>query len=129
MFRDTEYAALREHARNRATAKERLREEETRTTDMFAAHNIDAQEATLDDLVEEQKLQAKDMLIALLKQNGPTQFGRLVSELLQIYILRETNVKDICVDLAKAGTIENTWGGGNRKPRDTDLIRLNTSKT
>jgi hypothetical protein len=39
-------------------------------------------------------------------------------------MLRETNVKDICVELAKADKIENTWGGGNRKPRDEDLIRL-----
>jgi hypothetical protein len=38
--------------------------------------------------------------------------------------LRETNVKDICVELAKTGKIENTWGIGNRKPRDEDLIRL-----
>ena len=42
-------------------------------------------------------------------------------------MLRETNVKDICVDLAKAGKIENTWGGGNRKPRNDNLISLRTS--
>jgi hypothetical protein len=41
-------------------------------------------------------------------------------------MLRETNVKDICVDLAKADKIENTWGGGNRKPNDGSTIRLNT---
>jgi hypothetical protein len=26
--------------------------------------------------------------------------------------------------LAKAGEIESTWGGGNRKPHDDDIIRL-----
>jgi len=44
--------------------------------------------------------------------------------LLQAYMLRETNVKDICVELAKAGRILNTWGGGNRKPREDHLIQL-----
>jgi hypothetical protein len=39
-------------------------------------------------------------------------------------MLRETNVKDICVALAKAGRIENTWGNGNRKPRDETVIKL-----
>ena len=39
-------------------------------------------------------------------------------------MLRETDVKDICVNLAKAGEIENTWGSGNRKPRDENLIKL-----
>jgi len=38
--------------------------------------------------------------------------------------LRETNVKDICVELAKAGVIETSWGGGARKPKDQDLIKL-----
>jgi hypothetical protein len=33
-------------------------------------------------------------------------------------------VKDICVELARAGKIENTWGGGNRKPKDRDIIKL-----
>ena len=36
------------------------------------------------------------------------------------------NQEDICVDLAKAGKIENTWGGGNRKPHDGSTIRLST---
>jgi hypothetical protein len=39
-------------------------------------------------------------------------------------MLRETNVKDICVTLAKDGRIENTWGSGNRKPKDDTVIKL-----
>jgi hypothetical protein len=39
-------------------------------------------------------------------------------------MLRETNVKDICVELAATGKIERTWGGGNRKPSDDSLIKL-----
>ena len=84
----------------------------------------DVQEATIDDIVEEQKDLAKAVLTAMLRQSGPQQFSRVVVTLLQAHMLRETDTKDICVDLADAGTIENTWGGGRRKPRDSDLIRL-----
>jgi hypothetical protein len=67
---------------------------------------------------------AAESLINSLQKAGPLQFSRVVADLLQTHMLRETNVKDICVDLAKSGRIENTWGGGNRKPRDSDIIRL-----
>ena len=43
-------------------------------------------------------------------------------------MLRETNVKDLCVMLAKQGKIENTWGKGNRKPRSDSMIRLFAEK-
>jgi len=51
------------------------------------------------------------------------RFSEVVIRLLQPFMLRETNIKDVCVALAKAGTIENTWGGGNRKPKDADVIK------
>jgi hypothetical protein len=38
-----------------------------------------------------------------------------------------TNVKDICVELVRAGAIENTWDSGNRKPQDATLIKLKTA--
>jgi hypothetical protein len=47
--------------------------------------------------------------------------------LAQAYMLRVTNVKDICVDLARIDEIDNTWGGGTRKPRDEDMIKVKLS--
>jgi three-Cys-motif partner protein len=67
---------------------------------------------------------APNRVLEMLAQQGPLKFSRVVAGLLQPFMLRETNVKDICVDHAKAGRIENVWGGGNRKPRDEDTIRL-----
>jgi hypothetical protein len=64
--------------------------------------------------------------MVVLSQQGPLRFATVVVRLLQAFMLRETNVKDICVDLAKSGGIDNTWGGGNRKPRDADMIKLRT---
>lgn len=126
-FRQTEYDALREHARGRATARERKREDQTRTVDLFAGHQAEVQEATIDEIIEEQKASASADLMAALQQSGVAPFSRVVVAVLEAYMLRETNVKDICVDLAKAGKIENTWGGGNRKPRDDTIIQLKTN--
>jgi three-Cys-motif partner protein len=118
VFRQTEYAALREHEKNRANSKERIREERSNTADLFAGHQANVQEETIDKIVEEQKG---------LKTSGPCAFSSVLVKLLQAYILRETNIKDICVDLAKAGKIENTWGAGSRKPRDANMINLSTN--
>jgi three-Cys-motif partner protein len=124
VFRQTEYDALRQHEKNRANARERKREERTNTLDMFAGHQATVQEASIDELVEEQMELASRDLMATLAKNGPRPFSSVVLTLLQVYMLRETNVKDICVNLAKAGKIDNTWGAGNRKPHDESLIRL-----
>jgi three-Cys-motif partner protein len=122
-FRDTEYAALREHAKTRAEVSERKRAEKTRTDDLFAEHHAEMREATIDSIVEEQKARARERLLAILTR-GPLKFVEVWEELLRSFMVRETNVKDICVALAKEGKIENTWGGGNRKPNDTSVIRL-----
>jgi three-Cys-motif partner protein len=123
-FRQTEYDAVREHAKNRANAKEKKREERSKTVDLFAGHQAEVQEATIDEIVDEQKQLASADLMATLSRDGPLNFSDVVVGLLQAYMLRETNVKDICADLAMAGKVENTWGGGNRKPRDGNMIQL-----
>jgi hypothetical protein len=99
-FRQTEYNALREHAKNRANAKEKKRQERSQTPDLFAGFQAEVQEATIDELVDEQKALATRHLLAVLARSGPLRFSRVVAGLLQAFMLRETNVKDICVDLA-----------------------------
>lgn len=126
-FRQTEYDALREHVKNRANAKEKKREERSNTADLFAGHHAEVQEATIDEIVDEQKALASAELMAILMLHGQLCFSSVVVRLLQAYMLRENNIKDICVDLAKDGKIENTWGGGSRKPRDENLIKLKTN--
>jgi hypothetical protein len=115
---------LRAHTRDRAHAKERKREAKTRAADLFAGVDADYQELSLEDLIEEQKAKGSAELLAQLRKSGPMRFSRAWALLLVPYMLRVPNVKDICVELAKIGTIRNSWGGGNRKPRDDDLIEL-----
>ncbi|NEJ60794.1 three-Cys-motif partner protein TcmP [Rhizobium leguminosarum] len=123
-FRQIEYEALRVQARSRANAKERKREETTKTPDLFAGSHADVQEAGIDDIVEAEKQKATSHLLELLAVEGAVPFADVVVSLLQPYILRETNVKDICVRLADQGKIVNTWGDGRNKPKDTSEIRL-----
>lgn len=122
-FRDIEHAALREHARNRSTAKGRRREDKTGSADLFAAFEADVQEASIEFVVAQQKLFASSHLTNLL-QTGPMRFSQVTDALLQAFMLRETNVKDICVDMSRSNTIANTWGNGGRKPRDDSVIQL-----
>jgi hypothetical protein len=112
---------------NRANAQERKRESQTGTTDLFAGHQANVREETIDEIVSEQMRFGSENLITILEADGARSFSSLLVPLLQAFMLRETNVKDICVELAKSGKIENTWGGGNRKPRDEHIIKLKIS--
>jgi hypothetical protein len=123
-FREIEYVALRAHVRDRADAKERKRETRTGSLSLFGGMEADREELSFEELIEEQKGMATEELLAQLNKNGPMKFSRVWALLLVPYMLRVTNIKDICVKLAKAGVIRNSWGGGNRKPRDDDLIEL-----
>lgn len=123
-FRETEYRALREHARNRAAAMTRKRETKTLQVEMFAEQEADRSEASIDDLVAEQKALAKERITQLLAEGSSQRFSRVVDILLQAFMLRETNVKDLCCELAKDGKIQRTWGTGNRKPADDSIIGL-----
>jgi len=124
VFRDTEYLALREHARSRANAKERKREGESRTAELFAGHEADVQEETIDDLVDQQKRTASKALLDVLRAEQSLLFKLAQIMLLERFMLRETDAKDICVELAQAGHIQNSWGSGNRKPRDDTVLKL-----
>jgi three-Cys-motif partner protein len=126
-FRQIEYGALREHEKNRATAKEKKREVQSSMADLFSGHQAKVQEASAGEIVADQETLASVDLMAVLSLQGALSFSKVVAYLLQAYMLRETNIKDMCVNLAKAGKIENTWsGGGNRKPDDGSMIRLKT---
>lgn len=123
-FREIEFNALRQHAKNRANAKERKREAQTQMADLFPGLEAGVKEASVEQLVDDQKALASSHLLKLLSSCPSMKFSEVVDALLQAFMLRETNVKDVCVTLAKDGKIQNTWGGGNRKPNDNTIIRL-----
>ena len=123
-FREVEYSALRTHARSRSAAMVRKREEKHGNRDLFADHEADLREASVDDLVNEQKGLAKERLLQLLGEEGPQLFSRVVEVLLQAFMLRETDVKNVCGELARVDKIQRTWGAGNRRATDDSVIAL-----
>ena len=122
-FRDTEYKALKQQAANRSAAKERKREEVSGSADLFAGLDAAVQCERIDDFVAAEKASARTFVLSTLA-NGPKSFVSLWVTVLQLFVLRVTNVKDICVALWRDDRIENSWGNRNRKPRDTDIIKL-----
>lgn len=62
--------------------------------------------------------------VKMLGEAESLPFTDVVDALMQTFMLRETNVKDVCVDLARGGKIENIWGSGVRKPNDRTQITL-----
>jgi three-Cys-motif partner protein len=131
-FREAEHAALKVHVRDRAIAKERKKaaksEEQSLFPEHFAEVSSDAHEASLEEIVEDQKEAATEALVEWLQEMPKMHFARVWAGLLAGFMLRVTNVKDICCDLAEAGVIENTWGLAPRKPQDHDWIILRKVK-
>lgn len=123
--RDTEYGALKEHAKNRANAKERARTEKLGTGDLFAGVEAQVQEATFEEIIADQMALASEDLVTTITQFGPVPFEQAVVNLQQAYMLRETNIKDICCALADKGVLEPNWMVGRRKkPQDDTILTL-----
>ena len=124
-FRQTEFRALNYHEADRGKAKRRTKQARTGMADLFddADHPEDA---TLDELVAEAKEIAKKELVKELRRIGkPVPFSRVCAGILESFMLRETNAKDMCVELADEGIIRNSWaeaGSRQRKPSNDDLI-------
>jgi hypothetical protein len=103
----------------------RKRDERANTASLFADFEAAQKEASIDEIVDEQKALATEMLLDMLSTaSGGIVFVGIIAALLQAFMLRETNVKDMCVELAKKGKIENTWRTGGRKPTDHTVIKL-----
>ena len=127
-FRDIEYAALRRHAKNRSAAMTRKRDKRANTPSLFPDFDAQQKEASIEVLVDEQKIQAKQMLHKMLSiDHEGIKFAQIVDATLESFMLRETDVKDVCVELANNNIVENTWGASPRKPDDNTVIRPKTA--
>ncbi len=80
----------------------------------------------IDEVLREEMGKVRDALPEALRRcGGSAKFKDVWQAALKEHMLRETNVKDICCQLARAGVIDNTWSkAGRRKPGDDDLILL-----
>jgi hypothetical protein len=88
--------------------------------DLFPGFDASLKETSIDEIVTEEKELAKGELIKMLWEQSVT-FEQVWTSILEAHMLRVTNVKDICVELAREGKIR---GAGNRKPQDQNVIQL-----
>jgi three-Cys-motif partner protein len=119
-FRDVEMSALKEHETHRDEAKLHIREEKTGQKNMFTAAEL-LNDQTINYIVQQNKKAAKARLLVLM----PIIFSDLVNTLLQEFMLRETDIKSICVELAKDGAIKAPWAlqtPKKRTPQPSNLI-------
>ncbi len=124
VFRTVEHRALKGHEKHRGLAKRRKKSEREGTGDLFA-HVDMPDDYTIDLLVRDQRHSAQCWILNWLLDIGPARFDRLWAAALERFILRVTDMKDICVELAKAGKIEDAWTStGKSKPHDAHIIRL-----
>lgn len=127
-FREVEASALKGHHQLRAKAKQTKREVRTGQNELFSSALIP--ETSFEQIIEKNSQAAKQWIIALLKTRGASiQFGVLLLNVLELFALRETNVKDVCVQLANDGLIENTWkSASKKKPYDESPITLSKAR-
>ncbi|WIE36014.1 three-Cys-motif partner protein TcmP [Agrobacterium tumefaciens] len=124
-YRDVEYAALKDHDMRRAAAREAIREIKTGQMGLFDADTV----ATMAELTMEAQVagirgDAKEWLRSELP-GCPKPFAEIWPPMLDKFMLRRTDAKQICVELGKAGEIKETWklnGSRRRTPDDADQI-------
>jgi three-Cys-motif partner protein len=128
-FREVEASALKGHQQLRAKAKQVKRETRTGQNELFNTDLIP--DNSFEEIVQENSQLARNWIVARLEgRRTSIQFGVLLLNVLELFALRETNVKDVCVQLAHDGLIENTWKpAGKNKPYDGSPIMLPTARS
>lgn len=127
-FRDIEYKALKTYEGQRSKAKETKKIEKTNQLGLFSADDLPLHQAeSIDRYVESEAVYARDWIVELLREcRRPIKFGDLCLKVIEVFRLRETNVKDICVALGNEGTIYTPWRalGPRNKPKEVDEIQI-----
>jgi three-Cys-motif partner protein len=124
-FRDIEYSALSKHEQNKQEVRAKEREAKTGQASLFDAAAL-PHASSLAHIVSAHYSYATQFIKEHLQfHEDPTTFGKLCTLVLPKFILRETNLKDICVQLADEGIIDASWEADKKKkPHDHHLIRL-----
>ena len=126
VYREVEFSALKDHGMRRAAARHALTEIKTGQFSLFdAGHDADIAGMTIEAQLVATKLEAADWLRRQLP-TCPKPFSQIWPAMLDQFMMRKTDAKQICVELGKAGEIKETWranGSKRRTPSETDLIQ------
>lgn len=126
-YREVEYAALKDHGMRRVAAREEIRENKTGQGGLFGAEEMASIETSaMEAQIANIRNQAKDWLRHQLP-SCPKPFSEIWPPMLDKFMLRKTDARQVCVELGKAGEIKETWrlnGSKRRTPDDADRIEL-----
>ena len=126
VFREAEWKALQAYDYTRKATRIDRKVNQSGQGFLFEARDLSG-DSDVAAIVEENKKLAKAELVDDIKKHTghPVPFHAVCTEILHDFTLRETNVKDICVELAADDVIEATWkADGKRKPHDHHMIVL-----
>ncbi|KKB07142.1 hypothetical protein VE25_19085 [Devosia geojensis] len=126
-YREVEFSAMRAHGMHRHEAKQALREAATGTLDMFAMAGFQSP-LPIEAQVKGYRTEAREWLLDQLRTEGRAfPFSAVWQAMIETFMLRRTDARQVCAELAKEGLIANTWRvNGSRKstPGDDDPIGL-----
>jgi three-Cys-motif partner protein len=132
VYRSVEHQALQDHEFRRLDSRLAKVEASSGQTCMFKAVDLDAT-ATLKAERTAELEAAMSWLQQRLRRMGSGElFMDLWPHMLELFMLRLTDAKDVCAELANRGVIEPTWKTRSsrcRKPDDTDLIVLRSKES
>lgn len=127
VYRDVEYVAMKEHGLRRDEAKQFKQENKTGQSSLFSAAQLQTV-APIDDQIIEFREQAKLWLEKELIENARAfPFSAVWPAMIETFMLKKSEAKRVCVEMAKAGTIRETWrddGSRRKTPGEDDLIEL-----
>ena len=118
-FRDVEYKALKTHEGHLSAARTNAKAIKTGQQSFFQ------ETGTFDSVQESSRQNASGFVSARIMSAGTLRFDSLAAEAMEKFMVRETDVKDLCVTLAKQRKIEATWklrGSKFQKPDQNDLL-------
>lgn len=126
VYRDVEFSALKDHGMRRAEALHSLKEIRSGQFSFFGPErDVDIAGQTIEAQLVATKLIAMDWLRGQLP-TCPKPFSEIWPPMLDQFMMRKIDAKQVCVNLGKAGEIKETWranGSKRRTPSDTDLIQ------
>jgi three-Cys-motif partner protein len=126
-YRDIEFSAMKAHGLRRHEAKQAIKEAATGQADIFASVEF-APPPLIEAQVKGYRLVAKDWLLQKLRRERRAfPFKAVWQAMIETFMLRKTDAKQVCAELAKEGLIENTWsvtGSRKTRPGDNDMIGL-----
>lgn len=127
VYRDVENRALRDHEFRRLESRLVKLEVSSGQTSLFAAADLDSSRNFHAECASEKAAAATWLEQWLRERGADAEFDQIWPLMLEMFMLRKTDAKDVCVELADRDIVEATWklrGSRIRKPDGRDIIRL-----